>query len=68
MMTKGISMSKLAIGEQVENTGHESGRIVAVFPTVDGTFGYAVDTDGYGACGLFPKGKPAFILTARGTA
>src|SRR3954467_14535021 len=45
-----FSMSRFAIGEQVENisNGRESGTVVAVFPTVDGSFRYAVDTEGYG--------------------
>ena len=55
-------MSKFAIGEQVENVAddHESGTVVAVFPTVDGNFRYAVVTDGYGALQSFTEEKPAF--------
>jgi hypothetical protein len=63
-------MSKFAIGEQVENVAddHESGTVVAVFPTVDGSFRYAVDTDGYGALQFFTEKKLAFNLTRRGAA
>ncbi len=63
-------MSKFAIGEQVENGAddHESGTVVAVFPTVDGTFRCAVDTDGYGALQFFTEEKLAFTVTRRGAA
>ena len=63
-------MSKFAIGEQVENVAddRESGTVVAVFPTVDGTFRYAVDTDGYGALQFFTEEKLAFTVTRRGAA
>lgn len=63
-------MSKFAIGQQVENVAddHESGTVIAVFPTVDGSFRYAVDTDGYGALQFFTEEKLAFNLTRRGAA
>jgi hypothetical protein len=63
-------MSKFAIGEQVENVAddHESGTVVAVFPTVDESFRYAVDTDGYGALQFFTEERLAFNLTRRGAA
>ena len=63
-------MSKFAIGEQVENVAddHELGTVVAVFPTVDGSFRYAVDTDGYGARQFFTEEKLAFTVTRRGAA
>ena len=63
-------MSKFAIGEQVENVvdDHDSGTVVAVFPTVDGSFRYAVDTDGYGALQFFTEEKLAFTVTRRGAA
>ena len=63
-------MSKFAIGEQVENVAddHESGTVVAVFPTVDGRVRYAVDTDGYGALRFFTEEKLAFTVTRRGAA
>jgi hypothetical protein len=63
-------MSKFAIGAQVENVAddHESGTVVAVFPTVDGSFRYTVVTDGYGALQSFTEEKPAFNFTRRGAA
>jgi hypothetical protein len=63
-------MSKFAIGEQVENVAddHESGTVVAVFPTVAGSLSYAVDTDGYGALRFFTEEKLASNLTGRGAA
>ena len=65
---KDFSMSKFAIGEQVENVAndHESGMVVAVFPTVDGSFRYAVDTEGYGALQFFVEEKLAFAVARRG--
>jgi hypothetical protein len=52
-------MSKFAIGEQVDSAAddHEGGIVIAVFPTVDGNFRYAVDTDGYGALQFFNEEK-----------
>jgi hypothetical protein len=52
-------MSKFAIGEQVDNAAddHEGGTIIAVFPTVDGNFRYAVDMEGYGALQFFSEEK-----------
>ena len=43
-------MAKFAVGQLVDNAAddHESGTIVAVFPTVDDSFRYAVDMEGYG--------------------
>jgi hypothetical protein len=63
-------MSKFAIGEQVENVAddQESGTVVAVFPTIDGSFRYAVDTAGYGALQFFTEEKLAFNLPRRGAA
>jgi hypothetical protein len=65
---KEFSMSKFAIGEQVENVAndHESGTVVAVFPTVDGSFRYAVDTEGYGALQFFAEEKLALAVTRQG--
>jgi hypothetical protein len=65
---KEFSMSKFAIGEQVENVAndHESGTVVAVFPTVDGGFRYAVDTEGYGTLQFFAEEKLAFAATRQG--
>jgi len=52
-------MSKFAIGEKVDNAAddRESGTVVAVFPTVDGNFRYAVDTEGYGVLQFFTEEK-----------
>ena len=52
-------MSKFAIGEEVENAvgQHEVGKVIAVFPTIDGSFRYAVDTEGYGALQFFTEEK-----------
>ncbi len=52
-------MSKFAIGEQVDNAAddHEGGTVIAVFPTVDGKFRYAVDMEGYGALQFFTEEK-----------
>jgi hypothetical protein len=63
-------VSKFAIGEQVENVAddHESGTVVAVFPTVDRSFRYAVDTEGYGALQFFNEEKLAFALARPGAA
>jgi hypothetical protein len=59
MIPEGVSMAKFAIGEQVDNVAddHEGGTVVAVFPTVDGNFRYAVDTEGYGALQFFAEEK-----------
>jgi len=61
-------MSKFAIGEQVENVanGHETGTVVAVFPTADGSYRYAVDTEGYGALQFFAEEKLTFAVPRRG--
>jgi hypothetical protein len=61
-------MSKFAIGEQVENisNGRESGTVVAVFPTVDGSFRYAVDTEGYGTLQFFTEEKLALARASEG--
>ena len=52
-------MSKFAIGEQVDNAAddHEGGTVIAVFPTVDGDFRYAVDMEEYGALQFFAEEK-----------
>jgi hypothetical protein len=52
-------MSKFAVGEQVDNAtdDHEGGTVIAVFPTIDGTFRYAVDMEGYGALQFFAEEK-----------
>jgi hypothetical protein len=50
-------MSKFAVGQIVDNAtdDHESGTVVAVFPTVDDNFRYAVDMEGYGALQFFAE-------------
>ena len=52
-------MSKYAIGDKVDNAtdDHEGGTVIAVFPTLDGNFRYAVDTEGYGALQFFAEEK-----------
>jgi hypothetical protein len=57
MIHREFSMSKFAIGEEVENAigDHEVGTVIAVFPTVDGSFRYAVDTEGYGTLQFFTE-------------
>jgi hypothetical protein len=52
-------MSKFTVGEKVDNAteNHECGTVMAVFPTVDGSFRYAVDTEGYGALQFFNEEK-----------
>jgi hypothetical protein len=52
-------MAKFAIGERVEKAAddHEDGVVIAVFPTMDGNFRYAVDMEGYGALQFFTEEK-----------
>jgi hypothetical protein len=52
-------MSKFAIGEKVDNAAddHEVGTIIAVIPTVEGNFRYAVDTEGCGTHQFFTEEK-----------
>jgi hypothetical protein len=52
-------MAKFAIGEKVDNAAddHDAGTVVAVFPTVEGDFRYAVDMEGYGALQFFAEDK-----------
>jgi hypothetical protein len=52
-------MSKFAIGEKVDKAtdDHEAGVVIAVFPTADGKFRYAVDMEGYGALQFFTEEK-----------
>lgn len=44
-------MPRFAIGEIVDKTAddHSCGVVVAVFPTTDGSYRYAIDAEGYGA-------------------
>jgi hypothetical protein len=59
MIPEGISMSKFAIGEKVDNAAdeHEVGTVIAIFPTVEGNVRYAVDMSGYGALQFFAEEK-----------
>jgi len=52
-------MSKFAIGERVEKAAddHKPGVVIAVFPTTDGNYRYAVDMEGYGALQFIPEEK-----------
>jgi hypothetical protein len=52
-------MSKFVIGEKVDKATdeHEAGVVIAVFPTADGNFRYAVDMEGYGALQFFTEEK-----------
>jgi hypothetical protein len=52
-------MAKFAIGEMVDNAAddHDAGTVIAVFPTVEGNFMYAVDMEGYGALRCFVEEK-----------
>jgi hypothetical protein len=52
-------MSKFAIGEKVDKAtdDHQGGVVIAVFPTEDGNFRYAVDMEGYGALQFFTEEK-----------
>ena len=61
-------MAKFEIGAKVEKTAdeHEDGTVIAVFPTVDGSFRYAVDMEGYGALQFFNEDK--LIVHAERTA
>lgn len=54
-------MSKFAVGQLVDNAAddHEIGTVVAVFPTVDDNFRYAVDMEGYGLLQFFAEQKLA---------
>ena len=50
-------MAKFAIGEMVDDAAddHDAGTVIAVFPTVEGNFRYAVDMEGYGALQFFAE-------------
>ena len=52
-------MSKFAIGDRVDKAtdDDEGGVVVAVFPTDDGKFRYAVDMEGYGALQFLTEEK-----------
>jgi hypothetical protein len=50
-------MSKVAIGEKVDNAADDDqgGTVIAVFPTVAGNFRFFVEADGYGALQSFSE-------------
>lgn len=52
-------MSMFAVGQLVDSAAqhHESGMVVAMFPTVDDSFRYAVDMEGYGLLQFFAEEK-----------
>ncbi len=52
-------MAKFAIGERVEKAtdDRKDGVVIAVFPTTDGNFRYAVDLEGYGTLQFFTEEK-----------
>ena len=60
-------MSKFAVGQLVDSAAqdHESGTVVAVFPTVDDSFRYAVDTAGYGLLQFYAEEKLVLHPAAR---
>jgi hypothetical protein len=58
-------MSKFVVGERVEKAADDrkDGVVIAVFPTTDGNFRYAVDMEGYGALQFFTEEK--LVVRAR---
>lgn len=52
-------MAKFGIGERVEKASDDrkDGVVIAIFPTMDGNFRYAVDMEGYGALQFFTEEK-----------
>ena len=52
-------MAKFSIGERVEKTNDDrkAGIVIAIFPTTDGNYRYAVDMEGYGALQFFTEEK-----------
>jgi hypothetical protein len=52
-------MARFAIGDRVDKaTDHrENGVVIAIFPTDDGPFRYAVDMEGYGALQFLTEDK-----------
>jgi hypothetical protein len=60
-------MSKFTIGARVDGAAedHEGGTVIAVFPTVDGKFRYAVDIEGYGALQFFAEEKLSPSISVR---
>ena len=69
MIPKEFQMSKFAVGQLVDSVAHdhESGTVVAVFPTVDDSFRYAVDMEGYGLLQFFAEEKLVVRAARAGT-
>ncbi len=61
-------MQKFIIGERGGKTAddHEDGLVVAVLPTIEGNFQYAVDMEGYGALQFLPGRIWSFTPINRG--
>ena len=59
MIPEGVFDVEVCDWREVDNAAdrhdHEVGTVIAVFPTVDGSFRYAVDTEGYGALQFFTE-------------
>jgi hypothetical protein len=55
-------MARFAIGDRVDKAtdGRENGVVVAIFPTDDGEYRYAVDMEGYGALQFLSEDKLVF--------
>jgi hypothetical protein len=54
-----FAMPRFAVGEIVDKASGDrsQGVVVAVFPTVDGSYQYAIDAEGYGALQFVPEDK-----------
>jgi hypothetical protein len=59
MIPEGVLDVEVCDWRKVDNAAddHEGGTVIAVFPTVDGNFRYAVDVEGYGALQFFAEEK-----------
>jgi hypothetical protein len=55
-------MARFAIGDRVDKAtdSRENGVVVAIFPTDDGEYRYAVDMEGYGALQFLSEDKLVF--------
>jgi hypothetical protein len=55
MIPKGVHDVEVCDWRETDNAAddHEGGTVIAVFPTVEGNFRYAVDMEGYGALQFF---------------
>jgi hypothetical protein len=58
-------MPRFAVGETVDKTtdDHSCGVVVAIFPTIDGSYQYAIDAEGYGALQFVSENKLATHTT-----